>query len=179
VVPDLVEQRDWVTRQLRVGRSREQLRHSAVLDPAELAADAGQAASSSQLLAGPTVTASDVPHQPPQFHSARSLVGFTVEAFDGPLGIVKDVVIDDETPPWELRYLVVDARSALPGRHLVLSPHWADGCFWEAQKLRMGLLRKTVCLSPPYDPTGAITRAYEDQLCDYYGMTKYWSAHHV
>ncbi len=66
-------------------------------------------------------------------YSARDLTGFTryrVEATDGQVGHVSDVIVSDDD--WVIRYLVVNTRSWLPGKHVLVPPHWTT-VSWEKE----------------------------------------------
>lgn len=52
--------------------------------------------------------------------SGEEVVGYRLEASDGALGQVEDVLFDDET--WSVAHLVVDTREWLPGRRVLVSP---------------------------------------------------------
>jgi sporulation protein YlmC with PRC-barrel domain len=52
--------------------------------------------------------------------SGEDVVGYRLEASDGAIGHVEDVLFDDET--WSVAHLVVDTREWLPGRKVLVSP---------------------------------------------------------
>jgi sporulation protein YlmC with PRC-barrel domain len=52
--------------------------------------------------------------------SGEDVVGYRLEASDGALGHVEDVLFDDDT--WSVAHLVVDTREWLPGRKVLVSP---------------------------------------------------------
>ena len=49
-----------------------------------------------------------------------TLKGYTVEASDGKIGVVRDFLFDDQS--WKIRWLVLDAGSWLPRRKILLHP---------------------------------------------------------
>ena len=51
--------------------------------------------------------------QDENLHSFNEVNGYSVEATDGKMGDIEDVIIDDET--WKLRYFVVDTSKFLAG----------------------------------------------------------------
>lgn len=124
------------------------------------------------------------PDGDPDLHSAGAVSGYQVAASDGDIGHVDDFVIDDaglKGGPWEIRYLVVDTRNWLPGRHVLIPPLWADTVDWETRHVRVGMTRQTIEHSPEYDPGTPINRQYEEVFFDYYGRPVYWRpvAHRV
>jgi hypothetical protein len=55
----------------------------------------------------------------PHLRSAREVVGYSVGAADGEIGVVRDLLVDDTV--WVIRYLVVDTRHPWPGKTVLLS----------------------------------------------------------
>ena len=58
----------------------------------------------------------------PDLHSARTVAGYDLAARDGDIGHVEDFLLDFEA--WVIRYIIVDARNWLPGKHVLVSPGW-------------------------------------------------------
>jgi hypothetical protein len=114
----------------------------------------------------------------PNLRSARAVSEYHILANNGEIGHVEDLILDDEAGangPWEIRYLVVDTRNWLPGRHVLISPAWAESIDWATQRVEVGLSREMVESSPMYDPNAPVNREYEEVLYDYYGRPKYWT----
>jgi sporulation protein YlmC with PRC-barrel domain len=109
----------------------------------------------------------------PHLRSLREVTGYSILAQDGEVGHVEDFVIDDEA--WAVRYIVVDTRNWLPGRRVILAPHWFEAFDWQSSKAIVELSRQTVKESPHYDPDQPVNRDYEGHLYDYYGRPAYWS----
>lgn len=109
--------------------------------------------------------------------SAGAVSGYRVAASDGDIGHVDDFIIDDadlQGTPWNVRYLVVDTRDWLPGRHVLVPPLWTDAVDWETRHVRVGMTRRTIEHSPQYVPRTPINRQYEEVFFDYYGRPVYW-----
>jgi len=87
-------------------------------------------------------------------------------------GTVEDLIFDDLC--WQLRYVVVDARTLLPGKRTLVSPEWIDEVNWNETEMRVALSSESVKNAPGYNPSQALTREYEEMLCDYFGTGKYW-----
>lgn len=104
--------------------------------------------------------------------STAEVNGYHIEARDGEIGHVEDFILDDET--WTLRYIVVDTKNWLPGRKVLVSPHWIKSVDWASSKVTVDLTREEIEKSPPYDPSAPVNREYELQLYDFYGRPKYW-----
>ncbi|MDZ7617839.1 MAG: PRC-barrel domain-containing protein [Patescibacteria group bacterium] len=117
------------------------------------------------------------PEGDPDLHSAKAVSGYRVAATDGDIGHVDDFIVDDaglERAPWEIRYLVVDTRNWLPGRHVLIPPAWAGSVDWATSHVQIGLAREAIEDSPEYDPATPINRQYEQVFFDYYGRPVYW-----
>jgi uncharacterized protein YrrD len=108
----------------------------------------------------------------PHLRSAREVIGYHIRAKDGEIGHVDEFIMEDAL--WVIRYLVVDTRNWLPGRKVLISPHWVDRLSWEEARVRVELDKKAIMNSPEYVPTAPVNRRYEERLYDYYGRPKYW-----
>jgi len=107
-----------------------------------------------------------------ELRSASEVKGYHIKAKDDEVGHVEDFIVDDET--WTLRYVVVDTRNWLPGRKVLVPPHWIRSVIWPDKKVEIDLTRKEIEASPPYNPAEPVNREYEVQLYDFYGRPKYW-----
>jgi hypothetical protein len=107
----------------------------------------------------------------PHLFSVNAFVGHHVQATDGEIGHVDDLLIDDDR--WIVRYLVVDTRNWWPGKKVILSPWWASGVDWPARRIDMDLKRAAIKSSPPYDPDAVMTVEASGELHDYYGRPRY------
>ena len=105
--------------------------------------------------------------------SMDTLLGYTIEAADGEIGHVDDMIFEDDT--WAIRYVVVDTRNLLPGRRVLLASAWISRIDADLELLKTDLSRKTVKHSPEFDPSAPVNRRYEEILYDYYGRPRYWA----
>ena len=106
-------------------------------------------------------------HDDPHLRSTRNVTGYHIDAADGEIGHVTDYVIDDQS--WALRFIVVDTRNWLPGRSVLISPHWIRRVEWGEAKVTVDLSREAVEHSPEFDPLQPVSVDYEGKLHDYYG----------
>jgi len=114
----------------------------------------------------------------PDLRSTQAVSGYRIQAIDDQIGHVEDFIVDDEAlegGPWEIRYLVIDTRNWLPGRHVLVPPLWAESIDWDMQRVEIGLTREMIECSPEYNPGEPINRQYEEVFYDYYGRPKYWT----
>ena len=108
----------------------------------------------------------------PHLRSSREVIGYDIEASDDSIGHVEDFVIECDS--WAIRYMVVDTRTWLPGRKILVAPTWIDDVDWADRFVRVSLTRSQVEGSPEFDPKAPVNREYEARLYDYYGRQKYW-----
>lgn len=105
-------------------------------------------------------------------HSAREIEGYGVEADDGQIGHVEDLVVEPDS--WALRYILVDTRNWLPGRKVLVAPDWAQQIDWSSQAVHFALSRAKIEASPPYDPATVLDRNYERSVHEHFGRRPYW-----
>ena len=112
----------------------------------------------------------------PHLRSSKEVLGYRIQAKDGQVGSVEDLIVDDES--WSIRYMVVDTGAAslswLPGKKVLVAPAWIEAVTWEEKKVHVDLSRGTIHDSPGFDPSAPINREYEVRLYDYHGQPKYW-----
>lgn len=108
----------------------------------------------------------------PHLRSLDEVEGYGIQAIDGEVGHVEDLVVDDED--WTIRYLVVDTRDWLPGRKVLVSPAWLRALVWSEKRAVVDLTREQIEESPRYEPREPIYRAYEAELHEGYGHEGYW-----
>lgn len=102
----------------------------------------------------------------------KDLLGFEVEAADGPLGHVRDCYFDDEA--WVIRYLVVETGNWLLSRKVLISPFSVVESTWTSDKLPVRLTREQVRNSPSIDTDKPVSRQHELDFGGYYAYPNYW-----
>ncbi len=105
----------------------------------------------------------------PHLYSSSVVLGYHLEALDGPIGHVADFLIDDST--WDIAYVVIDTRNWLPGRHVLLDPEWIGQVDWAGARLRVNLARDVIKASPPYDASRPASTEYSARLYSHYGKS--------
>jgi hypothetical protein len=110
----------------------------------------------------------------PEVHlrSAREVDGYHVEGSDDAVGHVADFLFEDST--WAIRYLVVDTRNWLPGRHVLISSQWLRDVSWVEGTVEVDLTRAAIEASPEFDPDRLPTREDEANLHRHYQRAAYW-----
>jgi hypothetical protein len=103
----------------------------------------------------------------PHLRSSRQVSGYRIHAIDGEIGHVADFIVEDES--WAIRFLVVDTGNWLPGKKVLLSPHWINRVEWADGSVHFDLTRESIKDSPEFDPARTVYRDYEACLCGHYG----------
>ncbi len=98
--------------------------------------------------------------------SSDEVTGYTIEAKDGEIGHVKELIIDDQD--WIVGYFEVDTRNWWPGKKVLVSRTWIDGIDWLERKVRLDLERHVIQSAQEYNPSDIISRDYEVKLFEYY-----------
>lgn len=114
----------------------------------------------------------------PHLRSTGEIIGYHIEAADGPIGHVDDFLIDDDA--WRIRYVVIDTRNWWPGKKVIVAPGWIREVSWAESKVFVDLARATIKGSPEYDPSTPVTAEYVGRLHDYYERPRYpdWDPDH-
>jgi hypothetical protein len=86
----------------------------------------------------------------PHLQSAVSANDCRVNATDGGLGHVENLLVDDAS--WRIRYLVVTMRKWWPGKHVRLAPATVADVDWGESRIDLNLAREQVKSSPEWDP---------------------------
>jgi sporulation protein YlmC with PRC-barrel domain len=99
------------------------------------------ALSKEQVKVSPPVDTGDA-----HLQAATAVMGYAMQAEDGEIGHVKDVLVDDKA--WAIRYLVVDTKKWWGGKKVLVSPEWLTRVTWDESKTLF-------CLVTAADDTGA------------------------
>lgn len=110
------------------------------------------------------------PAEESHLRSAEEVIGYHIEASDGSIGHVEDLLFDEES--WTVRYLIVDTRNWWAGRKVLVSPQWIGRILWADSSVVVDLTRDAVKGSPEYDPSHLPTTDYTDRLHDHYGRPR-------
>ncbi|WP_321368615.1 PRC-barrel domain-containing protein [uncultured Desulfuromusa sp.] len=105
----------------------------------------------------------------PHLRSSSEVTGYRLSAEDGDVGHVEDFIFDEQS--WALRYLEIDTRNWLPGRHVLISPAWVEEVDWATQQVKVAVSRDLVNNAPEYDSSKHISREYQLALYKHYGKS--------
>jgi hypothetical protein len=104
---------------------------------------------------------------------ASAINGYAIEASDGTIGTVNDLLFDDVG--WFVRWLVVDTGNWLPGRKVLLPVSALGQPDQTLRQFPVNLTRQQVEHSPDIDTDLPVSRQLESHVYDYYGWAPYWS----
>ncbi|MHA3772155.1 PRC-barrel domain containing protein [Verrucomicrobiota bacterium sgz303538] len=119
----------------------------------------------------------EIPKGDSFLRSSNEVSGYTMHALDGHIGHLEDLVVDDEG--WAIRYLIVDTRNWLPGKHVLISPEWIRDISGSQHEIFVNKPRSDVEYSLEYDPdVSSVSRALEGHLYDLVGYNAIWEGIH-
>jgi len=102
--------------------------------------------------------------------SSNVVIGYEIMATDGPIGSVENFVFDDKS--WAIRYLVIDTRKWLPGKHVLLSPDSVGRVSWSDHEVFVNRTRQAIEISPTFDSLQPLSREHETAGYEHHGPGK-------
>ena len=108
----------------------------------------------------------------PHLRSTADVTGHHIQATDGEIGHVADFILDEDF--WAIRYMVVETKNWLPGKHVLISPRWIERVSWPEFKVFVNLSREAVRNAPEFSAHTPLTRDYEAGLHRHYDRYGYW-----
>ena len=169
----------WTIRYLAVNtNSWLQRRHPVLISPAAVASDWGRAGfnltlTREQVRNSPEIDLTRVPSREeeigvlghfghplywkangqngstPNLCATKDLIGDHIQARDGEIGHIDDVLIDEAS--WRVDYLVVDTSNWIGGKWVAIVPQVLRSIDWEAGTVEVSITRDAVKQSPPMD----------------------------
>jgi PRC-barrel domain protein len=94
--------------------------------------------------------------------STNAVIGHHIEAADGDIGHLEDLLIDDQT--WAIRYLVVNTSNWWGGRRVLVPPEWITDVSWPETRISVDLTRQAVKDASPYESAARVDRQLEAML---------------
>jgi sporulation protein YlmC with PRC-barrel domain len=104
--------------------------------------------------------------------AGSALRGYAIEASDGRIGTVTDLLFDDTT--WKIRWVVVDTGTWLTTRKVLLHPSAVERLDYERQELSVVLSKHQIEASPSILQDQPVSAQMERNLYDYYGWDPLW-----
>ena len=106
-------------------------------------------------------------------HAISAIHGYAIEASDGPIGTVHDVLFDDFD--WKVRWLVVDTGSWLRERKVLIHPTAVIGTDHHLRRLQVNLTKAQVEGSLDIDQDLPVSRQLDHMLSEYYALDPMWN----
>lgn len=110
----------------------------------------------------------------PHLRSCKAVMKYHIEATDGDIGHVHNLLVDEET--WAIRYMVVDTNNWWLGHEVLVAPQWIRGVRWADKMVSVALSQQAVKGAPLYDAAVPLSRAWEGDLYRHHGRAGYWAA---
>lgn len=104
---------------------------------------------------------------------ASKIEGFALDASDGVIGSITDLLFDDVT--WRIRWLVIDTGEWLFGRKILLPPSALGHVNHIGHQYSVLLTKQQIKDGPSVTTDKPVSRQMETGLYDYYGWAPYWS----
>lgn len=105
--------------------------------------------------------------------NASELTGFDLQARDGSIGSVVDLLFDDQN--WTIRWLVIDTGNWLSNRQVLLPPSCVERVASVRRQFKVDLTRKQVEESPGLASDAPVSRQKETEIYSYYAWPPYWA----
>ncbi len=105
--------------------------------------------------------------------TCRDLIGCSVQGIDGTVGVVDDLLLDDDG--WAIRYAVVDTGRWFPGRKAILPTLWLKHSREEMESLQVDLRVEDVKAGPSFDRGQSMTPDTEREIFRHYDRKPYWT----
>jgi sporulation protein YlmC with PRC-barrel domain len=100
--------------------------------------------------------------------SFNEIKGYHIQASDGTLGHIEDIIIDDQD--WQIVYVIVDTSNWLPwSKKVLIGTSRMDEISYVNQQVKINLSIESIKSAPEFDPSKPVNVEYEKQLYDYYG----------
>ncbi len=105
----------------------------------------------------------------PHLRDSAEVIGYPLEAIDGELGRVHDLILDDQD--WTVLYFVVDTGKWLPGKKVLIAPAWIKQISWIDGSMSVDLPRDLIRSAPAYQPGSLISNDDQIRLYAHYGKS--------
>lgn len=102
--------------------------------------------------------------------SYNELVGYHIQAIDGKIGHVEDLLIDDEN--WQVTYAVIDTSNWLPwSKNVLIGIAHLNKISYIKRLLNIKLLVDAIKEAPEYDPADILNEQTEKENFDYFSRS--------
>lgn len=109
----------------------------------------------------------------PHLRSWHAVMSYHIEASDGDVGHVHDLLVDEET--WAIRYIIVSTSNWWAGHQVVIAPPWIESVNWSEATVSVNVTRQAVKNAPSYESAAQLDREQEASIYGHYGFAGYWT----
>lgn len=108
----------------------------------------------------------------PHLRSWEKIKGFKIQALDGEIGHIQDLLVDELT--FAVRYVIVQTNNFWLGHEVLIAPQWFSDVQWSDSMVSVKHTREAIKESPSYDPQDNFNRSWEIEMHKHYGTQGYW-----
>jgi sporulation protein YlmC with PRC-barrel domain len=98
----------------------------------------------------PSVTTTDHHAEQPKLLNADAISCYGIDALDGEIGHVKDIMVDDNT--WLIHFILISTRKWWPGKSLLIGVDHIHDVDEAESKVHLNMIRDAVRNAMKYDP---------------------------
>jgi sporulation protein YlmC with PRC-barrel domain len=102
--------------------------------------------------------------------SFTEIMGYQIEALDGTIGQIDDIVIDEKD--WRICYVIVQTGNWFLSNKVLIGTLWMEEISYVNRSIKVGLTVESVKSAPVFDSYQAINIEYEEELSTYYSRSK-------
>jgi uncharacterized protein YrrD len=107
----------------------------------------------------------------PHLRSTKDVTGYGLQTSNDSMVDVEDFLFDTVT--WAIRYLVVDIRNWLPGKHVVIPQQWITSVAWNDRVVNVDVTRRILQAAPDYESSIEFSSTHETDLYRHYHREGY------
>lgn len=104
--------------------------------------------------------------------SIKKMIGYSIDAIDGPKGKVKDFLFDEER--WIVRYIEADFGNFFDKKKVLVPRQYLKKPEWDHDKFPIDLTKDSIEKCPELDYDLPVSREYEKLLSEHYDYADYW-----
>ena len=103
--------------------------------------------------------------------SSNAVIGHHIEATDGGIGHVEDLLVDDRT--WAITHLIVSTSNWRGGHRVLVAQRWIKDVSWSEAKVSVELTREAVKDAPRCESIAQLDRQPEQGIHEYDGRARH------
>ena len=105
-----------------------------------------------------------------ELRSFNEVEHYHVNALDGKLGHIEDLIIDDQE--WQILYVIVDTSNWLPwSKKVLISIDFLSQIRYTDREVSINLKKDAIKSAPEFDPSVPIDEEYDQKVFDFYSRS--------